>query len=72
VILCNRLHNTAPSAFCTCFSSIEARQALKDHQEVSRIIYLRAKASIPDDEQARNDDSQDAKNEAEFWAALYM
>jgi hypothetical protein len=52
VILYKRLKAAEPTAVCTCFSSIEVREEAKDHAVVSRIIYYRAKASIPDDVQA--------------------
>jgi hypothetical protein len=79
VILANRLEKGVPKGiweicafFSSCFSSIEARQEAKDRAEVCNIIYMRAKASIPDDEQARRDNLLDAKGEAQadFWFSM--
>jgi hypothetical protein len=55
VILYERLKAAEPTAECTCFSSIKVREEAKEHAAVSRILYYRARASIPDDVQARKD-----------------
>jgi hypothetical protein len=77
VILCHRLQKTVPkgiweicACISSCFSSIEGRQEARDRVEVCNIIYMRAKASIPDDQQARSDNLHEAQGEAEFWGAM--
>ena len=51
--LYNRLHSTAPVP-CCAFSK-EARKALHDHDDITRICYNRSVASIPDDLQGAKD-----------------
>ena len=70
-ILYNRVMKDAPSRICPCCLSVEARQYMKDYDEVLEILLFRAKASIPDDAQAAKDAMMDAKNKAEFAGGLH-
>ena len=52
IILHQRLQNTAPTACCM---NAKIRQEIEDHEDVTRIVYARSVASMPDDERAANE-----------------
>ena len=78
VILCKRMEKSVPKGilgevcdFVTSFCiSREKLQARHDNVEVCNILYMRARASIPDDEEALNGMLQDARGEAEFYGNM--
>ena len=63
IVMYKNTMKVAPNSFCPCFLSVEARQDIKDHEDVLEILLLRTRASIPDDAQAAKDAVTKGQNE---------
>jgi hypothetical protein len=57
--------NVPPVGCCAC--SKESRQTYDEWDDVKRLLHARSVASIPNDEVARNDQLNGAKDTAQMW-----